>query len=118
MRRVILIITAPACIAMSFSVGTFAAEDYVKQSRSGYCHYQTSKFYERTQRYTKYATLRECLSADGNMPPNDEERKPNVKYSRSHICHDTTSPYYGQTRRFVAFETMEDCERHGGRSVL
>lgn len=52
------------------------AADIVKMSRSGICHTTHSRYYERTQNYTPYATLQECLQAGGREPKRASDRPP------------------------------------------
>jgi hypothetical protein len=40
----------------------------VKQSRSGICHDASSPYYEKTQNYTAFSSLHECLKDGGRLP--------------------------------------------------
>ncbi|MBZ9610853.1 hypothetical protein [Rheinheimera maricola] len=93
------------------------AESFVKKSRNGYCHYNTSDFYTRTMNYEKFDTLSSCLESGGKIPPtnSNDHTAPEVKMSRSMICHDKSSAFYEQTKNFVAFESLEACRFNGGK---
>lgn len=92
------------------------SEHVVKKSRSNYCHYQTSDFYNKTKRYTPYQTLGECLNSGGMIPPvSDHDAEPPVKFSSNRICHRKGGEWYEATKNHVAFESLEACINHGGR---
>jgi hypothetical protein len=40
----------------------------VKKSKSGLCHDQSSKWYNRTKSFTAYDSVEECLSSGGRLP--------------------------------------------------
>ena len=48
--------------------GTAPAPPTVKMSRSGICHDQSSRHYNRTVNYTPYPTVSACLAAGGRLP--------------------------------------------------
>ena len=50
-------------VSLPFSTA-FAAE-VIKRSESGLCHDKNSQWYERTRKFTAYATMRNCLAAGG-----------------------------------------------------
>jgi hypothetical protein len=45
-----------------------AAETVVKKSDSGICHDKTSASYEKTQKFTAFKTLDECVKSGGTLP--------------------------------------------------
>lgn len=46
----------------------------VKMSKYKICHAPNSKYYIKTQNFTPYKTLQDCIAAGGRLPKN---RKPN-----------------------------------------
>lgn len=58
-------------LSLSSGVGAFPASipaPIVKQSSSGICHDERSPHYQRTNRYTAFTSLAECLAAGGRLP--------------------------------------------------
>lgn len=47
---------------------TAAAEPIVKKSDSGICHDKNSPSYERTQKFTEFKTVDECVKSGGTLP--------------------------------------------------
>jgi hypothetical protein len=45
-----------------------AAEPIVKKSDSGICHDKNSPSYERTQKFTEFKTVDECVKSGGTLP--------------------------------------------------
>lgn len=101
----------------STAAGAEDAASFVKKSRNGYCHYQTSDFYTRTMHFEKFETLGACMESGGKFPPTNKvtNTTPEVKMSNSMICHDKNSAFYEQTKNFVAFENLENCRANGGK---
>jgi len=44
------------------------AEVIVKKSDSGICHDKSSASYEKTQKFTPFKTLDECVKSGGTLP--------------------------------------------------
>ena len=44
------------------------ANEPVKMSKSKICHAPNSSYYAKTQNFTPYKTLKECLDAGGRLP--------------------------------------------------
>jgi hypothetical protein len=44
------------------------AEVLVKKSDSGICHDKSSASYEKTQKFTPFKTLDECVKSGGTLP--------------------------------------------------
>lgn len=44
----------------------------VKKSGSGICHCSGGRFYERTKKFTSFATIKECLDSGGRPPKNGQ----------------------------------------------
>ncbi|MDE3232724.1 MAG: hypothetical protein KGN99_05400 [Pseudomonadota bacterium] len=44
------------------------AEVVVKKSDSGICHDKSSASYEKTQKFTPFKTLDECVKSGGTLP--------------------------------------------------
>ena len=40
----------------------------VKKSSSGICHKKGSQYYQQTERYLSFNTIRECLDSGGRLP--------------------------------------------------
>ena len=59
-----LVVSAP----MLLFVSIFGNTDTVKMSRSNICHDVSSPFYERTNIFTSFSTVGECLKAGGRLP--------------------------------------------------
>lgn len=51
-----------------FSTSVFGQSDVVKKSKTGICHVPGSTYYQRTQNFTPYKTLDECLRSGGRLP--------------------------------------------------
>lgn len=45
-----------------------AAEPAVKKSDSGICHDKSSTSFEKTQKFTPFKTLDECVKSGGTLP--------------------------------------------------
>jgi len=45
-----------------------AAEPIVKKSDSGICHDKNSSSYERTQKFTEFKSVDECVKSGGTLP--------------------------------------------------
>jgi hypothetical protein len=59
---------AVAALALALTVPAMAEVVPVKMSRSGICHGTESPYYGKTQRFTPYESLAQCLAAGGRLP--------------------------------------------------
>ncbi|MBA3989096.1 MAG: HNH endonuclease [Idiomarina sp.] len=68
-----------------------AFADYVKKSSSGICHESNSQYYERTQNYTRFESINECLEQNGRLPAghahSDSATSDISEYNRSAFRH-------------------------------
>ena len=56
-------------ISHSLSAGeSTKANEPVKMSKTKICHAPNSTYYAKTQNFTPYKTLKECLDAGGRLP--------------------------------------------------
>lgn len=61
-------------LVLIFTSSSFALADQpktnepVKMSKSKICHAPNSSYYAKTQNFTPYKTLKECLDAGGRLP--------------------------------------------------
>jgi hypothetical protein len=61
-------------LVLLFNLNSFAAgepsktNDPVKMSKTKICHAPNSTYYAKTQNFTPYKTLKECLDAGGRLP--------------------------------------------------
>jgi len=97
------------------------ADQPVKKSKSGYCHYHTSDFYDRTHHFTAFDTVGACIRAQGKIPPGPTSDNPNtdiVKFSSTGICHDKNSEFFEKTRNYIAMKSLDECINQGGRLPL
>ena len=52
-----------------FTCGAFAVDDViVKKSSSGICHCPGGQYYDRTQNFTEFRSIDECLESGGRHP--------------------------------------------------
>jgi hypothetical protein len=65
----LLLITALLITSSSLSAGEPPkSNEPVKMSKSKICHAPNSSYYAKTQNFTPYKTLKECLDAGGRLP--------------------------------------------------
>jgi hypothetical protein len=57
-----------AALALALAAPALAEPTSVKMSRSGICHDTESPYYGKTQRFTPYESLAQCLAAGGRLP--------------------------------------------------
>ncbi|WP_417687984.1 HNH endonuclease family protein [Pseudidiomarina sp.] len=87
-----LTITAPFILLECTLNSSLGYAGITKLSSSGVCHPPSSPYYERTQKFTSYASLALCLEAGGRLPktmrnasqPLQQNRK---EYSRNAFAH-------------------------------
>ncbi|PVZ64490.1 HNH endonuclease family protein [Pelagibaculum spongiae] len=82
MTRLITLVLA----VLLLSTGVQA--DLVKKSKSGICHDTSSRYYERTKKYTAFDNLQECLDRGGRLPKGSKTKPTPVtssKYQRSYF---------------------------------
>jgi hypothetical protein len=68
MKKILLFI---AILITSFSLSAgepTKTNEPVKMSKSKICHAPNSSYYAKTQNFTPYKTLKECLDAGGRLP--------------------------------------------------
>ena len=68
MKKFILVL-----VMQFISISLFAGEspksnEPVKMSKSKICHAPNSSYYAKTQNFTPYKTLKDCLDAGGRLP--------------------------------------------------
>ena len=65
----LLLITALLITSHSLSAGEPPkTNEPVKMSKTKICHAPNSSYYAKTQNFTPYKTLKECLDAGGRLP--------------------------------------------------
>ena len=45
-----------------------SSDPNVKKSSTGICHKKSSQYYQQTQKYLGFNTIRECLDSGGRLP--------------------------------------------------
>jgi hypothetical protein len=62
MKKLLLI------LVVLFTSNILSADEPVKMSKTKICHAPNSSYYAKTQNFTPYKTLKECLDAGGRLP--------------------------------------------------
>lgn len=68
MKKLLLLIVLLFTSNILFANEPPKANEPVKMSRSKICHAPNSSYYAKTQNFTPYKTLKECLDAGGRLP--------------------------------------------------
>ncbi len=68
MKKLLLIFGLLFNSNILFAADPPKSEQPVKMSKSKICHAPNSPYYAKTQNFTPYKTLKECLDAGGRLP--------------------------------------------------
>ena len=68
MKKLLLLIVLLFTSNILFADEPPKANEPVKMSKSKICHSPNSSYYAKTQNFTPYKTLKECLDAGGRLP--------------------------------------------------
>ena len=68
MKKILLLIVLLFTSNILFADEPPKANEPVKMSKSKICHAPNSSYYAKTQNFTPYKTLKECLDAGGRLP--------------------------------------------------
>ena len=68
MKKLLLLIVLLFTSNILFADEPPKANEPVKMSKSKICHAPNSSYYAKTQNFTPYKTLKECLDAGGRLP--------------------------------------------------
>ncbi len=68
MKKLLLILILLFTSKMLFAGDPPKSNEPVKMSKSKICHTPNSTYYAKTQNFTPYKTLKECLDAGGRLP--------------------------------------------------
>ena len=68
MKKLLLILIVPFSINLLYAGEPPKSNEPVKMSKSKICHAPNSTYYAKTQNFTPYKTLKECLDAGGRLP--------------------------------------------------
>jgi hypothetical protein len=68
MKKLLLLIVLLFTSKIIFADEPPKANEPVKMSKSKICHAPNSSYYAKTQNFTPYKTLKECLDAGGRLP--------------------------------------------------
>lgn len=68
MKKLLLLIALLFTSKIIFADEPPKANEPVKMSKSKICHAPNSSYYAKTQNFTPYKTLKECLDAGGRLP--------------------------------------------------
>lgn len=78
-----------SCVALLAMVSGQVSADLIKMSSSGLCHTPASPYYERTQTFTPYGSLDECVAKGGRArePNSAASSRGTDEYSRDRFGH-------------------------------
>lgn len=68
MKKLFLILILPFSINLLYAGEPPKSNEPVKMSKTKICHAPNSSYYAKTQNFTPYKTLKECLDAGGRLP--------------------------------------------------
>ena len=68
MKKLLLILVVLYTSNILSAAEPVKSNEPVKMSRSKICHAPNSTYYAKTQNFTPYKTLKECLDAGGRLP--------------------------------------------------
>ena len=68
MKKLLLILILLFSINLLYAGEPPKSNEHVKMSKSKICHAPNSSYYAKTQNFTPYKTLKECLDAGGRLP--------------------------------------------------
>ena len=68
MKKLLLILALLFTSNILFADEPPKSNEPVKMSKSKICHAPNSSYYAKTQNFTPYKTLKECLDAGGRLP--------------------------------------------------
>ena len=68
MKKLLLILIALFSINLLYAGEPSKSNEPVKMSKTKICHAPNSTYYLKTQNFTPYKTLKECLDAGGRLP--------------------------------------------------
>jgi len=68
MKKLLLILVLLFTSNIVFAGEPPKSNEPVKMSKSKICHAPNSTYYIKTQKFTPYKTLKECLDAGGRLP--------------------------------------------------
>ena len=68
MKKLLLILIVPFSINLLYAGEPPKSNEPVKMSKTKICHAPNSSYYAKTQNFTPYKTIKECLDAGGRLP--------------------------------------------------
>jgi hypothetical protein len=68
MKKILLMSALLIISNILFAADPPKSEQPVKMSKTKICHAPNSTYYAKTQSFTPYKTLKECLDAGGRLP--------------------------------------------------
>ena len=68
MKKLLLILVLLFTSILLYAGEPHKSNEPVKMSKSKICHAPNSTYYAKTQNFTPYKTLKECLDAGGRLP--------------------------------------------------
>ena len=68
MKKILLIIFLLFTSSLLYAGEAPKTSEPVKMSKTKICHAPNSSYYAKTQNFTPYKTLKECLDAGGRLP--------------------------------------------------
>lgn len=68
MKKILLIIFLLFTSKLLYAGEPPKTNEPVKMSKTKICHVPNSSYYAKTQNFTPYKTLKECLDAGGRLP--------------------------------------------------
>ena len=68
MKKFILVLVMQFICISLFAGEPPKSNEPVKMSKSKICHAPNSSYYAKTQNFTPYKTLKDCLDAGGRLP--------------------------------------------------